>query len=173
MAIDYKNPELEISAAVWKSQVDINWYRTNPKAIIELERIIKIAEDSEVLWGEIMAKYNLAVLLVEHKLHPKKIEKGIWTLRENIEKIHRKGNTSLTSTLIVHYNKLSYYYFQMDDFSNAILYTKKALNIEFPISTRLISKNSQAFKSMNNNLGVYYRANHRIDSSSFYFKKGL
>jgi len=171
LAIDNKNPGLEMSAAIWRSQVDISSYRTNNEVVIELERIIKRAEGSGVLWVEIIAKYNYAVLLVEHKQDPKKIEKGIWTLRENIEKIHKKGDVNLTSILIEHYRKLTYYYYQIDDFPNAILYCRKALNIDFPSGFKLIPSNTEMFKSMNNNLGVYYRERQLLDSSTFYFKK--
>lgn len=170
-AADNKNPGLEMSAAIWKSQADIRSYYTSDKTIIELERIIKRAEISGVLWVEIVAKFTYATLLVGHKLDPKKIEKGIWILRENIEKIHKKGDASLTSTLIEHYRKLTYYYYEMDDFPNAILYSIKALNIEFPSGFKLIPSNTEMFKSMNNNLGVYYREQQVLDSSSFYFKR--
>ena len=75
------------------------------------------------------------------------------------------------TTLVEHYRKLTGCYYAIDDITNAIIYSKKALNIEYPIGSKLIPASAPLFRNINNNLGVYYREQHLLDSSTVYFKR--
>jgi tetratricopeptide (TPR) repeat protein len=172
LTADNKNPVLELSAGLWllytghytgKSIYDVN------KAY---EKLVERATTSGNLWIEINTKYRYAYWLVSKKENFKNVEKGIWLLRENIEKIYKKNDASISpSFLLEHYRVLTGCYYDMDDLTNASIYSVKALNMEYPKGSKLISTKDRTYRNINNNLGVYYRENQQLDSSTFYFKR--
>lgn len=172
LAADNKNPVLELYAGLWLLYTG----QYTGKSIYVLnkayEKMVERATNSGNLWIEISFKYKYAYWLVSTKEDFKKIEKGIWLLRENIEKIHKKNDTSISpSFLLEHYRVLTGGYYEMDDIPNAIIYSIKALYMDYPKGSKLISPKDRAYRSINNNLGVYYRENQQLDSSTFYFKR--
>lgn len=172
LAAENKNPGLEMYAGFWRYYIEPRINNTDYNINIELEKITKKATKSGVPWVEVTAKYFYAYWLINYPKDVKNIEKGIWILRENIEKILKKNDANIASSfLIEHYRVLTGFYYTMDDLPNAILYSVKALNIEYPRGSKLISSEDKIFKSINNDLGVYYRENQQLDSSSFYFKR--
>jgi tetratricopeptide (TPR) repeat protein len=172
LAAGINNHGLEMYAGLWQYYIESKNYNTEYECNTELEEIAKKATNSGVLWVEITAKFSYAYSLVNCKDDFKNIEKGIWLLRENIEKILKKKDASVTKlTLAEHYRVLTGCYYDIDDIPNAIIYSIKALKIEYPRGSKLISANEQIFNSLNNNLGVYYREQNQLDSSTFYFKK--
>lgn len=172
LAAENKNPGLEMYAGFWQYYIEPRINNTDYNINIELERITKKAIKSGVFWVEVTAKYIYAYWLINYPNGVKSIEKGIWFLRENIEKILKKNDTNIASSfLIEHYRVLTSFYYTMDDLPNAILYSIKALNIEYPRGSKLISTKDRMFRSINNNLGVYYREHNQLDSSTFYFKR--
>ena len=171
LAADNENPGLEMHAGLWQYFIERENSNSEYDFNKKLEKIAEKATNSEVLSFEITAKYRYAVFLVQHQQNIENVEKGIWILRENIDKIHKAEDISLTKWLIEHYRILTQYYYSLDDIPNAILYSIKALNIEFPIGSKLIPADDLLFRNMNNNLGVYYREQQQLDSSTFYFKR--
>jgi hypothetical protein len=172
LAAENKNPGLEMYAGLIQYYIGAKVYYSKSGPNLKLEKIAKKATNSGVLWLEIEAKYRHAHYLINLNGDVKNIEKGIWLLRENIENIHKKNDASISkSTLLVHYGVLTGCYYQMDDLPNAIAYSIKALNKEYPRGSKLISTKDRMFMGINNNLGVYYREHNQLDSSNFYFQR--
>lgn len=171
LAAKNENYGLEVHAGLWQYYIGRENSNSEYDFNKKLERIVEKATNSGLLWLEISAKYRYAVFLVESQENIENVEKGIWLLRESIDKIHKTGDVSLSGSLKEHYRILTQYYYNMDDMPNSILYSLKALNIEFPEGTKLIPSNDLLFRNMNNNLGVYYREQQQLDSSNFYFKR--
>jgi tetratricopeptide (TPR) repeat protein len=172
LASENKNSGLEMYVGLWKYYIESKNYNSNYEFNKSLEKIVKKATNSGVLWHETTAKFKYAYWLTKPKQEFKNIEKGIWLLRENIEKIHKKNDASISpGSLLEHYRVLTGCYYEMDDIPNAIIYSVKALNMDYPKGSKLISPKDRAYRSINNNLGVYYRENQQLDSSTFYFKR--
>jgi tetratricopeptide (TPR) repeat protein len=172
LAAENKNPGLEMHAGLWQYFIELTVHNSDYDFNLNLEKIAKKATNSGVFWVEIQAKYRYAYWLIRYPMDVKSIEKGIWILRENIEKIHEKEDSTISSgALLEYYRVLTGCYYDMDDLPNAILYSLKALNIEYPRGSKLISPKDRIFRGFNNNLGVYYREQNELDSSTFYFKK--
>ncbi|UAM98356.1 YhcB family protein [Polaribacter litorisediminis] len=172
LGADHKNPGLEMYAGIWQYYTRPNIDDSNYEYTKVLQKIAEKATNSGVLWVEIAAKFQYALLLINTKEDFKKIEKGIWLLRESIEKIHKKNDANISpGSLLEHYRVLTGCYYEMDDIPNAILYSVKALNMDYPRGQKLISTKDKIFRQTNNNLGVYYRENQQLDSSNFYFKR--
>lgn len=169
LAAEHKNPGLEMYAGLWKYNIDARIHNSNSHT--EFEKIVEKASSSGVLWVEIVAKYSYKSYLIGNAKNSKDLEKGIWILRENIEKILKSDDVNLKVLLNAHFRGLAHYYYDMDDLPNAIRYSFKELHLDFPRGSKLIPPNHRMFKSINNNLGVYYRENHQLDSSTFYFKR--
>jgi tetratricopeptide (TPR) repeat protein len=168
LAADHQNPGLEMYAGLWQYYTRASIHESNTT----LEKIVEKATNSKILWIETTAKFQYAYWLIYTKEEFKNIEKGIWFLRENIEKIHKKNDTNISpSTLLEHYRVLTSCYYNMDDIPNAIIYSVKALNMDYPRGSKLISTKDKIFRNINNNLGVYYRENQQLDSSTYYFKR--
>ncbi|NQY29373.1 MAG: hypothetical protein HRT69_07870 [Flavobacteriaceae bacterium] len=172
LAADNNNPGLEMYAGLWQFFIEDRKYNSEYEYNIKLEKTANKATLSGVLWVGITAKYWYAFWLLKFQEDVERVEKGIWLLRENIEKIHEKDDASIPSTILLeHYRKLTGVFHAIDDIPNAIIYSKKALNIEYPIGSKLIPASAPMFRSINNNLGVYYREQHELDSSTVYFKR--
>lgn len=168
LAAGHQNPGLEMYAGLWQYYTRASIHESNTM----LEKIVEKATNSKILWIETTAKFKYAYWLIYTKEEFKDIEKGIWFLRENIEKIHKKNDTNISpTTLLEHYRVLTSCYYNMDDIPNAIIYSVKALNMDYPRGSKLISTKDKIFRPTNNNLGVYYRENKQLDSSTFYFKR--
>ena len=172
LAAGINNHGLEMYTGFWQYYIESKNYNSEYECNTALERIAKKATNSGVLWVEIAAKSSYAHHLVNSKDDFKNIEKGIWLFRDNIDKILKKKDTSVTRlTLLNHYRLLTGCYYDIDDIPNAIMYSIKALTIEYPRGSKLIPLNDQLYNSINNNLGVYYREQNQLDSSTFYFKR--
>ncbi len=172
LAVDNKNPGLEMYAGLIQCHIGAKVSYSKSGLNLKLEKIKKKATNSGVLWLEIEAKYRHAHYLINLNGDVKNIEKGIWLLRENIENIQKKNDASIPkSTLLEHYRVLTFCYYQMNDLPNAIAYSIKAINSEYPRGSKLISTKDRMFMGINNNLGVYYREHNQLDSSTFYFQR--
>lgn len=172
LAADNKNPGLEMYAGIWQYYIEAKIPNSNYNFRKKLEKIVEKATKSRVLWVEIIAKYYYASWLIKRSEDVESIEKGIWIFRWNIEKIIEKNDVKIESTTLAeHYRVLTGFYYAMDDLPNAILYSIKALNMDYPRGSKLISTKDRMYKGINNNLGVYYRELNQLDSSTFYFKR--
>lgn len=169
LAISRKNPELEITAALW--QIDIKLAVNSKAEPTTLERLIERAENSGVFWAEMEARLLLADFYLFSK-NPARIESGVWILKENIAEITKKDDTNLARLLLGSYQRLIGHYYHVDNLSNAIAYSKKALAIEFPKGPVMVTGEPQIIPTLNN-LGVFYREQQELDSSNFYFRKVL
>ncbi|MBU3010178.1 tetratricopeptide repeat protein [Polaribacter vadi] len=172
LAATHQNSGLEMYAGIWQYYTRGSTYVSNYESIKILEKVVEKATNSKILWIETTAKFQYAYKLLYAKEEFKNIEKGIWILRENIEKIHKENDTNISpATLLEHYRVLTSCYYNMEDLPNAIIYSVKALNMDYPKGSKLISPKDKTYRSINNNLGVYYRENQQLDSSTFYFKR--
>jgi len=169
LAADNMNPELEMKAAFWLFRFKEGMYsKTEPR--LGYENLVKKAVTSGVFWAEIEAKNWFVSYLMATK-NLKNIESGIWILKENIDKITKKHDANLSRLLINTYQKLIAYYYRLGDLTNAIIYSKKKLTIESPKNLDLNSAKTRLFRYTLNNIGVYYRELHQLDSSTYYFQK--
>lgn len=165
-----KNPDLEMKAAFLLIGVQEGIY-SYENHILKYENLVKRAEKSGVFWAEMEAKINYSLYL-SRSIKPEQIEEGIWLLKETIDKIKKKGSTNFPKLLAYSYHILSSIYYTLGDFSDAIIYGKKSLGIQFPNGRDIASGDLDPIHSLNN-LGVFYREQNLLDSSSYYFKEVL
>ena len=97
LAADNNNYGLEMYAGLWQFYIWGGKYNSDYEPHIELEKMAKKSTLSGVLWVEITAKYWYASWLLKFQEDVERVEKGIWILRENIEKIHKKDDASIPS----------------------------------------------------------------------------
>jgi tetratricopeptide (TPR) repeat protein len=168
LAISKKNPALEMKAAFWQYDVQAGNYSLDERTI-ENNKLIQRAEKSGIFWIIIESKHRLAEHLLYLK-NPASIESGVWIIKENIAEIRTKDDLNLSRLLSNSYQNLSGHYYRMDDLPNAIEYAKKALTVKFPEGSVWTTSESQVISTFNN-LGVFYRDQQELDSSSFYFRK--
>lgn len=169
LAAANKNPELEMKVVFWLFYFQEGMYsKTDPRR--GYEKLIKKATISEVFWAEMHAKYLFSKYLMSTR-NPTNIESGIWILKENIDEITRKKDANLSRQLISNYQKLISYYYNLGDLTNAIIYSKRKLTIESPENLDLNSAKTRLFRHTLNNIGVYYREQQALDSSTYYFQK--
>jgi DNA-binding CsgD family transcriptional regulator len=168
LAVSNKNPELEIRAALWLFYIQEGMY-TPAEPMLGYEKLVKRAENSEIFSVELEARQWFANYLIKSK-DPAIVESAVLILKENIAKINKKNDRNLARLLLEAYQTLIGYYYRLDDLPNAIVYSKKALGIKFPEGLVLVPGDPQIIAILNN-LGVFYREQQALDSSSFYFRK--
>ena len=171
LAAENKNPGLEMYAGTWQIYIEVKIPNSTYDFNTANEKIVEKASQSGVLWVEIIAKSNYRTYLIGYTKNSENTEKGIWLLRENIEKILKSDDVNLKDLLKKYYADLARYYYNMDDLPNAIGYSLKELHLDFPKGSKITPPNHKTFKNLNNNLGVFYRENQQLDSSTFYFKR--
>jgi tetratricopeptide (TPR) repeat protein len=124
-----------------------------------------------VFWAEMEAKNKHAHYLAKSS-DPKNIESGIWIFKENINKITRKNSRDFRQQLHFSYHILSSTYYNLGDFRNAIIYGKKALATAYPNGYETTEGSPDPTPTLNN-LGVFYREEHQLDSSTYCFEEVL
>ena len=169
LAVSKNNPELELTAALWL--VEIRLAMNSQAEDPSIEKLIERAENSGVFWVEMAAKQRLADSILYSK-NPARKALGVWILKETIAEISQKDDINLSRLLLGAYQGLIGHYYRVDDLPNAIEYSKKALSIELQEDLVSITGASLIIPTLNN-LGVFYREQNLLDSSTFYFRKVL
>jgi tetratricopeptide (TPR) repeat protein len=168
-AVANKNSDLEMKAAIWLSYIKQSMY-SQTETTLGYKKLIKRAGVSNVFWAEMEARLRFANYLVGTK-NPQSIESGFWILKENIDKINKKEDANLSRLLLETYAHLISCYYSMEDLSNAIIYSKKALDIKYPRGHTMVSDEIRLITVVLNNLGVFYREQQKLDASTYYFRK--
>lgn len=170
-AVANKNSDLEMKAAIWLFDIKQDMY-SQTETTLGYKKLIKRAGVSNVFWAEMEAIRRFANYLIGTK-NPQSIETGFWILKENIDKINKKEDVNLSRLLLENYIQLISCYYRMGDLSNAIIYSKKALDIKYPRGHTKVSDEIRLNTVVLNNLGVFYREQQELDASTYYFRKVL